>query len=334
VQDNNPFALSFVHVLAWSGRLRAARSSGPFGFAAEYHAEMNPDYTASALAAGDSVRIVAARTTLLVSEAQMRHDCSPTVTAALGRLLTGAALMGAFLKGRERITLQVAGNGPVRGLVADVLTGGRVRGYPVHPRAEVPLNARGKFDVGTLVGKGSLHVTRTFDTGLPYTSAVPLASGEIGDDLTRYFAQSEQVPSVVAVGVLANPLGVLAAGGFLAHVLPGARDEVITTLETTIAQLPHPSAMVRDGLSPEEIVARVGAGMNPRVTHVAPLAFSCTCSRERVSRVLLGLGPAELTHMARSENETEVTCDYCGQRYYFSPDEVYSLLNEAGTQEM
>jgi molecular chaperone Hsp33 len=287
---------------------------------------MSTDYSASALAAGDSVRIVAARTTGLVTQAQKRHDCSPTVTAALGRLMTGAALMGTFLKGRERITLQVSGSGPVRGLVADVISGGRVRGYPLRPRAEVPLNSRGKFDVGGLVGRGSLHVTRTFDTGVPYTSAVPLASGEIGDDLTHYFAHSEQVPTVVGVGVLAGPSGVIAAGGFLAHLLPGAREEAIGVLEQTVATLPHPTAMIREGLLPEDIVARVGGALSPRVTHVAAISFACTCSRERVSRVLIGLGPAELRQLAQAEHETEVTCDWCGQRYCFAPEEIAELL--------
>ncbi|MBV8597087.1 MAG: Hsp33 family molecular chaperone HslO, partial [Candidatus Eremiobacteraeota bacterium] len=134
---------------------------------------MPSDYAAAALAAGDSVRIVAARTTSVVASAQQRHGCSPTVTAALGRLLTGAALMGSFLKGRERITLQVNGTGPVRGIVAEASAGGRVRGYPLRPRAELPLNPAGKFDVGGVIGEGYLHVTRSFDTGQPYTSAVP-----------------------------------------------------------------------------------------------------------------------------------------------------------------
>jgi molecular chaperone Hsp33 len=286
---------------------------------------MSSDYSAAALAAKDSVRIVAALTTGLVAQAQKRHDCSPTVTAALGRLLTGAALMGTFLKGRERITLQVSGSGPVRGLVADVIPGGRVRGYPLRPRAEVPLNPRGKFDVGGLVGRGSLHVTRTFDTGMPYTSAVPLASGEIGDDLTHYFAHSEQVPTVVGVGVLAGPSGVIAAGGFLAHLLPGAREETIGVLEQTVESLPHPTAMIKDGWAPEDIIARVGERLSPRVTHVAPIAFSCTCNRERVTRVLVGLGPAELGQLANAEQETEVICDWCGQRYYFAPEEIAQL---------
>ena len=290
---------------------------------------MPSDYSASALAAGDSVRIVAVRTTAVVARAQERHACSPTVTAALGRLLTGAALMGGFLKGRERITLQVNGDGPVRALVAEVSAGGRVRGYPVRPRVELPLNASGKFDVGGIIGSGFLHVTRSFDTGQPYTSAVPLASGEIGDDLARYFAQSEQVPSVVGVGVLANPRGVLAAGGFLAHLLPGAHETTDEVLEANVRALPHVSALIRDRVSPEEIVARIAGPLGARVTHVAPVSFSCTCSRERVTRVLAGLGQAELNQMAGAKDETEVICDFCGQRYYFSPEEISALRSGA-----
>jgi molecular chaperone Hsp33 len=290
---------------------------------------MASDYGAAALAAGDSVRIVAARTTALVAEAQARHDCSPTVTAALGRLLTGAALMGMFLKGRERITLQVNGSGPVRALVADVIVGGRVRGYPLRPRADLPLNERGKFDVSGVVGRGFLHVTRTFDTGLPYTSAVPLASGEIGDDLAHYFAHSEQVPSVVAVGVLANPQGVLAAGGFLAHLLPGANETTIANLEDNVRRLPHIGSMFYDGRSPEEVVASAAGNLGARVTQIAPLSFACTCNRARVTRVLVGLGSAELNQMANADNDTEVTCDFCGQRYYFSPQEIRESLMAA-----
>ncbi len=292
---------------------------------------MATDYSASALAAGDSLRIVAARTTATVSDAQERHGCSPTVTAALGRLLTGAALMGTFLKGRERITLQVNGTGPVRGLVAEVVAGGRVRGFPLRPRAELPLNGHGKFDVSGVVGRGFLHVTRAFDTGMPYTSAVPLASGEIGEDLAHYFAQSEQVPSVVGVGVLANPQGIVAAGGFLAHLLPGANEATIGILEDNVRDLPHVSALIRDGVSPEEIVRRVAGVLGARVTHLAPVAFGCSCSRERVARVLAGLGSAELDQMSKAQDETEVTCDFCGRRYYFSPQEIADLL--AGTSD-
>ncbi len=286
---------------------------------------MASDYSACALAAGDSVRIVAARTTAIVASAQQRHGCSPTVTAALGRLLTGAALMGSFLKGRERITLQVNGNGPVGALVAEALAGGRVRGYPLRPRAELPLNASGKFDVGGVVGSGYLHVTRSFDTGQPYTSAVPLASGEIGDDLAHYFAHSEQVPSVVGVGVLANPGGVIAAGGFLAHLLPGADESTVAILEDNVRHFPHVSTLIREHVTPEDLVARVAGSLGARVTQVMPVVFSCTCSRERVTRVLLGLGASELDQMATAAHDTEVTCDFCSQRYYFSPQEIREL---------
>ena len=291
------------------------------------------DHIASALAAGDSVRIVAARTTAMVTHAQERHGCSPTVTAALGRLLSGAALMGVSLKGRERITLQVNGDGPVRALVAEVRAGGRVRGYPLRPRAELPLNRSGKFDVGGIVGRGFLHVTRAFDTGQPYTSAVPLVTGEIGDDLARYFAHSEQVPSVVGVGVLANPRGVIAAGGFFAHLLPGADENAIGVLEDNVRALPHVSSLIRDGASPEEIVQRVAGRLSLHAMHVAPVAFACACDRERVTRVLVGLGPAELDQMAGTDHDTEVTCDFCGQRYYFSPQEIGALRAAASERD-
>ncbi|HME81990.1 MAG TPA: Hsp33 family molecular chaperone HslO [Candidatus Eremiobacteraceae bacterium] len=287
---------------------------------------MTRDYAASATAAGETVRIVAARTTDIVREAQARHDCSPTVTAALGRLLTGAALLGIGLSDRERLTLQVSADGPVRYLVADAMPGGRVRGYPGRARAEVPLNALGKFDVGGVIGRGSLHVTRIYDTGLPYTSAVPLRSGEIGDDLAHYFANSEQVPSVVAVGVLANPDGVLAAGGIIAQLLPGAESSTIERLETEARKLGQVSTLVRAGMSPEEMIDHVAAGLAPHMRHVQPLSFSCPCDRARVARALVTLGSQALREMAAVDADTEATCDFCGQRYYFSPDEVGEIL--------
>jgi molecular chaperone Hsp33 len=284
---------------------------------------------AAALADGDSVRIVAARTTHLVSEAKDRHGCSPTVTAALGRLLTGAALMGSTLKGKERITLQVTGDGPVGAIVADVAAGGRVRGYPLRPGVERPLNGLGKFDVGGLIGRGFLHVTRTFDTGLPYTSAVPLATGEIGDDLAHFFAHSEQIPTVVAVGVLANPEGVLAAGGVLAQVLPGADETVIDVLETGARAMPQVSSLVREGLSPEELVGQIAGALHPRIADVQPVAFSCHCDRNRVVKALVGLGHDALVAMASGKDDTEATCDFCKRRYFFAPQEIQAILDSA-----
>ena len=290
---------------------------------------MSEDYAVSALAAGDTVRIIAARTTQLVREAQARHNCSPTVTAALGRLLTGAALMGHALNGNERITLQISGDGPVRGLVADVAADGRVRGFPLRPTAERPLNSRGKFDVAGLVGRGSLHVTRNFDTGQPYTSAVPLATGEIGEDLAKFFASSEQIPTVVAVGVLANPAGVLAAGGVIAQLLPGADTSTIDVLERGARSMPHVSALVRDGLTPEDLVEKIASGLDSRIAGTHPIEFACRCSAERVARAIVGLGHDALVEMASSSEDTEARCDFCGQRYYFSPDAIREILESA-----
>lgn len=290
---------------------------------------MSQDYAVSALAAGDTVRVIAARTTQLVREAQARHNCSPTVTAALGRLLTGAALMGHALNGNERITLQISSDGPVRGLVADVAAGGRIRGFPLRPTAERPLNARGKFDVGGIVGRGSLHVTRTFDTGQPYTSAVPLATGEIGEDLAKYFASSEQIPTVVAVGVLANPAGVLAAGGVIAQLLPGADVATIDVLERGARSMPQVSALVHDGLSPEDLVRKLADGLEPRITGTHPIEFACRCNAERVAKAIVGLGHDALVEMASSSDDTEARCDFCGQRYYFSPDAIREILESA-----
>ena len=290
---------------------------------------MSTDYAVSALAAGDSVRIIAARTTELVREAQLRHSCSPTVTAAVGRLLTGAALMGHALNGRERITLQISSDGPVRGLVADVASGGRVRGFPLRPGVDRPLNERGKFDVGGLVGRGFLHVTRIFDTGQPYTSAVPLATGEIGDDLASYFAASEQIPTVVAVGVLANPNGVMAAGGVIAQLLPGAEPSVIDALEVGARTMPPVSSLVRDGRSPEELVEHIAGTLRPRIAGRHPIAFACQCSAERVAKAIIGLGRDALRDMAASAQDTEATCDFCGERYYFPPSAIKDILESA-----
>jgi len=290
---------------------------------------MTPDYAASAIAAGNCARIVAARTTNLVREAQARHGCSPTVTAALGRLLTGAALVGVALNGRERVSMQINCDGPVRGLTAEAFAGGRVRGYPGRARVELPLTARGKFDVRGIVGSGFLHVTRIYETGLPYTSAVPLASGEIGEDLAYYFAKSEQVPTVLAVGVLANPAGVIAAGGILAQLMPGAGPDVIDALEIGARRMEHVTTLVRRGDRPEDLVRELAGPLSPRVTHAMPLSFACPCERSRVVKAIVGLGLDQLNEMAAADDDTEATCDFCGKRYYFSPDEIGEILAQA-----
>jgi len=190
-----------------------------------------PDQLISASAPEAGIAIVAAITTELVREVRARHDLSPTATAAAGRLATGAALFGSALKGRERVSLQISGDGPIETLAADAWLVGEdavgARGHARRPHVDLPLNARGKFDVAGAVGSGSLRVTKSYEVGQPYVGVVPLRSGEIGEDIAAYLVDSEQIPSVVALGVLANPDGVLAAGGLLAQVLPGADEHTV-----------------------------------------------------------------------------------------------------------
>ena len=292
---------------------------------------MESDYLASAMAAGDSALVIAVRTTRLVADAQARHGCGPTVTAALGRLLTGAALMGSSLTGRDRIALQVTGDGPVRRLTAEAMTGGRVRGYPQQPDVDVPLNAQGKFDVARLVGRGSLHVTRTFSDFQPYTSAVRLISGEIGEDLAHYFASSEQIPTIVAVGVLAGPSGVLASGGLLLQLLPGADEATIRDLEARAHALPAVRGMIREGAPPEALIEAYAGALSPRATGTHEVQFACPCDRDRVVKALLGLGRPTLESMIAEDDETEARCDFCGDVYRFSRAELRDIVASATT---
>jgi molecular chaperone Hsp33 len=292
---------------------------------------MESDYLASAMAAGDSVIVIAVRTTRVVADAQARHGCGPTVTAALGRLLTGAALMGSSLSGRDRIALQVTGDGPVRRLSAEAMSDGRVRGYPQRPDVDVPLNARGKFDVARLVGSGSLHVTRTFSDFQPYTSAVRLVSGEIGEDLAHYFASSEQIPTIVSVGVMAGPAGVMASGGSLLQLLPGADETTIRDLESRAHALPAVSGMIRDGAPPEALIDAYAGALSPRATGKHNVAFDCPCDRTRVIKAMLGLGRPTLESMITQDEETEARCDFCGVVYTFSRDELREIVTDATT---
>jgi len=290
-----------------------------------------PDRIVTATAVDGSFSIVAGTTTDLVRETQQRHEMAPTASAAVGRLLTGAALLGASLKGREKLTLQVASDGPLRGLVADVSLNAPdeigARGYARRPEVDVPLNERGKFDVGGAVGKGYLQVTRSFEVGQPYVGIVELASGEIGDDLATYLLNSEQIPSVVALGVLANPAGIKASGGVIAQVLPGADEATILALERRALEMTPVTAQVDGGATPEDLVRALAGELEVRYTRSYALAFTCTCSRERVERVLLGLGRDELDKIANEQQRAEAVCEFCKTAYVLSRDEVQGLID-------
>jgi molecular chaperone Hsp33 len=292
------------------------------------------DRIVTASAARGTVSLVAGITSGLVRDARKRHDLAPTASAAVGRLLTAAALLGASLKGRERLTLQVVGDGPIGAVTADSWSTGvhavGARAYARNSRADLPLNERGKFDVAGVVGAGKLQVTKTYEVGQPYSGIVPLATGEIGDDVAAYLANSEQIPSVVALGVLADPEGIRAAGGVVAQVLPGADDAVVAALERNAASMAPVTTQIVGGADAEALLRAVAGDLDVKLFDTYDLAFDCRCTRAKVETALIGLGKDELAKIAREQPHTEATCDFCGERYVLSADDVRGLAERLG----
>lgn len=290
-----------------------------------------PDLIISASAPDAGFAIVAGITTELVREAQSRHGLSPTATAAVGRLTTGAALLGASLKGKERISLQISADGPLQGVVADawLVDDERIgaRGYAKVPAADLPLNEFGKFDVAGAVGSGSLQVTKSYEVGQPYAGVVPLYSGEIAEDLAAYLVDSEQIPSVVALGVLADPGGVRAAGGVIAQVLPGADERAVAALEERALSMPPITKLVAEGADAHQLIHALAGSAELRSHRTIDVRFACRCTREKVETALLGLGADELQKMARERTETEATCEFCKKLYVFTSDEITALVS-------
>lgn len=281
--------------------------------------------------AGSGASIFAAVTTDLVAEVQRRHDLSPTATAAVGRLVTGAVLFGAGLALRERISLQISGDGPIGTVAADAwLLDDRTvgaRGYARNGRAELPIDARGKFDVAGVIGDGLLQVTKSYEVGQPYVGVVPLQSGEIAEDLAAYLAKSEQIPSVVALGVLANPNGVVAAGGVLAQVLPGAGDAAIAQLEARAEAMPPVTKVIAERPDARHLLQQLSGDEDLRSQRSMDVRFACLCTKRKVEAALLGLGAVELQRMNRERDETEATCEYCRRRYVFTRGEIEALVD-------
>ncbi|MDB5026691.1 MAG: Hsp33 family molecular chaperone HslO [Candidatus Eremiobacteraeota bacterium] len=292
------------------------------------------DRILTASAARGTVSLVAGITSDLVRETRERHDLAPTSSAAVGRLLTAAALLGASLNGRERLTLQIAGDGPIGRITADAWSTGTraigARAYARNGRADLPLNARGKFDVAGVVGSGQLQVTKTYEVGQPYSGIVPLVSGEIGDDVAAYLANSEQIPSIVALGVLADPNGIRVAGGVIAQVQPGADDATIAMLERNAASMPPVTTQIVEGADPEALLRAVAGDLDVKLFDTYAAAYDCRCTREKVETALLGLGKDELAKIAREQPQTEATCDFCGETYVLSADDVRGLAERLG----
>lgn len=286
------------------------------------------DYLVRAMAADAQIRAFAVTSRDLVEEARDRHDLSPVVTAALGRLMTGACLMGSMLKGeKDVLTLQVSGDGPVGGMTVTADSRGNVKGYANRPQAMMPPNAQGKLDVGGVIGAGYLHVIKDMGMKDPYASRVALQTGEIADDLTYYFAASEQVPSCVALGILMERNNtVKQAGGFIIQLMPFAQEEVIRKLEENVAGLKSVTTLLEEGNTPEQILSLLLGDMGLEITEKTPVRFWCGCSKERVEKVLYSLKKEDLQEMAEEGKDVELHCHFCNTNYVFTADELKKMV--------
>jgi len=286
------------------------------------------DYLIKTTVYDGMVRAYAVVTTNTVEEARQRQDSWATASAALGRTLTITSMMGAMLKGEDTLTVKVEGNGPLGAIITDGNAKGEVRGYVIHPHVDFDSNEQGKLDVSRAVGtEGTLSIVK--DLGLKdyFTGQVPIVSGEISEDFTYYFATSEQTPSAVGAGVLVNPdHSVLAAGGFIVQLMPGATDEIITKLEENIANFPNISKLVEEGNNPEQILQRLFPDEKIEVLEKLDVQYKCKCSKERMENAIKGLGNEEIQAMIDEDKGAEATCHFCNEVYHLTEDELRQLL--------
>ncbi len=292
------------------------------------------DYIVRATAANAQIRAFAANTKEMVEEARRIHNASPVVTAALGRLLTGGAMMGAMQKGEEDLlTLQVSGDGPLKGMTVTADARGNVKGYAIEPQVMLPPSKAGKLDVGGAVGKGSLRVIKDMGLKEPYVGQTVLQTGEIAEDLTYYFATSEQVPSSVGLGVLMEKDNtVKQAGGFILQLMPFAEEEVIAKLEQNLSDFTSVTRVLDEGKTPEEMLGLLLSGLDLEITDTRPAAFCCNCSRERVERAIISIGRKEIREMIEEQKPISVNCHFCNREYSFSPAQLKELLGRCGKE--
>ena len=279
-----------------------------------------------------SAFVIATDSTDIIAEMEQIHKTSATVTAALGRLTTAASMMGVMLKGKEdSITLRMNGGGPTGDLIAVSDSDGNPRAYVQNPVVEIPLNAQGKLDVSGAVGtEGQLYVIKDIGMKEPYLGQTPIISGEIAEDITNYFATSEQTPSVCALGVLVNPdLTVKNAGGFIIQLLPGCDDEVIDIIEKNISEIPSVTEMLDSKMTADDIAKRAMNGLDIEKLDESNTSYKCNCSKERVEAALVSTGLDNLQEMAETQEDTEVECHFCNKKYKFTPDDIKKLIKSA-----
>ncbi len=285
------------------------------------------DYIVRATAAEDAIRAFAITSKDMVETARSSHNTSPVVTAALGRMLSAAAMMGVMMKGEDDLlTLQIQGSGPMKGITVTADSKGHVKGFPNVADVMLPPNKDGKLDVGGAIDLGIMRVIKDMGLKEPYVGTVPLQTGEIAEDLTYYFATSEQVPSSVGLGVLMNKDNTVAfAGGFIIQLMPFTSDEIIEKLEDNIKNLPSVTTMLSEGKSPEEILQTVLAGFDVNFTENCDAEFRCDCSTERVERSLCSLGDEDVADIIADGKPIEVKCQFCNKAYNFSVDELVAM---------
>ncbi len=289
------------------------------------------DYIVRATAAQGQIRAFAATTREMVETARKAHNTSPVVTAALGRLLTGGAMMGVMMKGdKDVLTLQIKCDGPIHGLVVTADAKGNVKGYADQTDVMLPANAQGKLDVGGAVGSGILSVIKDLGLKEPYVGQTQLQTGEIGDDLTYYFASSEQVPSCVGLGVLMERDNtVKRAGGFIVQLMPDATEEIIEKLEANLAQITSVTGLLDQGDTPEMILEKLLGNLDLEILDRLDTRFYCNCDKVRVGKVLISLGKEELQSMIDEGKEVQLNCHFCNTDYTFSVEELKELLSLA-----
>ncbi len=278
-----------------------------------------------------SAYILAADTTDIVSEAERIHKTSAVVTAALGRLITAASMMGVMLKGKDdTVTLRLCGNGPAGSVIAVSDSSGNSRGYVQNSVVELPLNNKGKLDVKGAVGaEGYLYVMKDIGLKEPFIGTTAIVSGEIAEDITNYFAVSEQTPTVCALGVLVNPdLTVNCAGGFIIQLLPGCPEETISSIENAIADIPSVTEMLSDNFSADDIAIRAMKGIEIEKLDESECKYRCNCSRERVEAALISTGIDALKEMAADDEDTTVECHFCDKRYIFTNIDINNIIKK------
>ena len=292
------------------------------------------DKLVQGIAAGGDIRVFGAITTDTVAEAIRRHQTSPTVSAALGRTMTGALMMASTLKELDRLTVKIEADGPVGGITAESNADGKVRGYVKNPVAELPANGNGKFDVSGIIGQGMFYVIREagFDIGFrpePYVGSVPIVSGEIAEDFAYYLAKSEQIPSAVMLGVLLNnhePY-VAASGGVMIQMMPGANEHLITMIEDTIAHAPHLTTVINAETRPEQLIELALGEIAFEILGEKEVAFECTCSFDKAITMVEALGRDEVASMLAEQGGATMNCGFCNEVYELDAAQLRKLID-------